>query len=535
MRWFHDLRLFAKLLLGFAATIAVSVVVGAVGMREIHLVADADRRMYEEVTLSLQAIGDARTSVQRIRYNLLGAAVATTPAERERFARTVLEHSRAIDSLLTYFETERVDDADRAAFAAVRAAFEATVPVRDRILALAGADSGAAAQALVLGEGRAKTLALDGAVNALLELHVREGAAMAAGNASLARRATTLMLVVIAVGIVLALGLARWIARRIAGDVGTVVARTEELRTVAIAGIGRAAAAIARGDVTQSESAAVSELDVRSNDEIGRLARATNGIITETRSAVADFDRARAALAAVVAETRTLIAAASEGRLAVRGDASRHQGAYRDMVQGLNDTLDAVVGPIDEAAAVLERVADRDLGARMTGAYRGDFARVKESINTAVTTLDAALEQVSSSSFQVTSAAGQITAGSQSLASGASQQAASLDEVSTSLGGLAAMAEQCAGGAADAVRVCERATVAVDAGSSEMQRLSRTIEKIKASSDETAKIVKTIDEIAFQTNLLALNAAVEAARAGDAGRGFAVVAEEVRSLAIRSA
>ena len=83
--------------------------------------------------------------------------------------------------------------------------------------------------------------------------------------------------------------------------------------------------------------------------------------------------------------------------------------------------------------------------------------------------------------------------------------------------------------------MAEAARVSTEKGVVGMRRLSESIERIKASSDETGKIVKTIDEIAFQTNLLALNAAVEAARAGDAGRGFAVVAEEVRNLAMRSA
>src|SRR5208283_4326255 len=100
---------------------------------------------------------------------------------------------------------------------------------------------------------------------------------------------------------------------------------------------------------------------------------------------------------------------------------------------------------------------------------------------------------------------------------------------------ISSMTKQNAIYASEAKRVAEAARTSADKGIESMNRMSSAISKIKTSSDSTAKIVKTIDEIAFQTNLLALNAAVEAARAGDAGAGFAVVADEVRNLAMRAA
>ena len=144
-------------------------------------------------------------------------------------------------------------------------------------------------------------------------------------------------------------------------------------------------------------------------------------------------------------------------------------------------------------------------------------------------------DTLSAGAEQTAAAAGQVSSASQSLAEGASEQAASLEETSSSLEEMSSMTQRNAANADQCNTLMSAAKETVGGMARATEEMSRTISKIKASSDDTAKIIKTIDEIAFQTNILALNAAVEAARAGEAGAGFAVVADEVRSLAQRCA
>jgi methyl-accepting chemotaxis protein len=313
------------------------------------------------------------------------------------------------------------------------------------------------------------------------------------------------------------------------------------------------AEAISKGDLNQ-------DTDFRRKDEIGDLAnsfgRMLDGLKEKTKAAeeiakgnlslkinvASDHDVLGLAmvnmvqsLSNVTSDLAMLTKSSLDGRLDVRAEAAKHEGDYGKIISGINDLLDAVVTPLNEAAAVLKAAADKNLTPRVKGDYKGRLAEFKDDINSTLETLDDALAQVTEAVAQVSSASSQIAVGSQSLAEGASEQASALEEVSSSLEELASMTRQNADNAKQAQALSGSARDSAYKGGDSMKKMTDAIGRIKESSDQTAKIVKTIDEIAFQTNLLALNAAVEAARAGEAGKGFAVVAEEVRSLAQRSA
>ncbi len=276
---------------------------------------------------------------------------------------------------------------------------------------------------------------------------------------------------------------------------------------------------------TTAQSVANGDLTVKaiahSSDEVGLVAESFHSIV-ET-------------LGAAVSELSGLVTAARSGNLKARSNAELFQGAYAELITGMNATLDAVSTPIDEAVNVLGRIARRDLQLKMNGNYSGAFETMKQSLNSAIEGLNESLSQVAIGAEQVNAASGQIANGSQALAQGASHQASALADISSSMEQMSASTKQNADNASIGRTLAEQSQASVQKGTEAMIRMGESIAKIKESSDATAKIVKTIDDIAFQTNLLALNAAVEAARAGDAGKGFAVVAEEVRNLAQRSA
>jgi methyl-accepting chemotaxis protein len=243
----------------------------------------------------------------------------------------------------------------------------------------------------------------------------------------------------------------------------------------------------------------------------------------------------RERLGAVHDEILKLSQGAADGQFDLRGDESRFEYAFRDMIVALNTLMGTADAGLRSTCDILGAVAQGDLTRTLDSQMHGRFQELQGSTNASISQVRGIVVDILETVSSITTAAGEIAGGNADLSSRTEQQAASLEETAASMEELTSTVRQNAENARSANQLAIGAADVAERGGRVVGQVVDTMDDIHQQSRRIGDIIGVIDGIAFQTNILALNAAVEAARAGEQGRGFAVVASEVRSLAQRSA
>jgi methyl-accepting chemotaxis protein len=563
---FARLRIGQKIVASFLLAIAIAAALALLAYTSAQRTAAAVKELTTvqiPSIIAMDAINEAHTDIWGA-TNGLSSSILGTPEIRKALLKRIDDAQGRIDAARKQYEPLPMSPAEAQGWKELQATWrqweEPTRTVRklveekDQLLASGMSSGGPRLLALdtqmldTLREAQKLAQEVSDKLAAITEINRREATALQREAEEGSSRANTLLVAGVALAAVALLVLGWLLSRSIGAIIGGLAREAKKLTDAVDAGQLRV-----RGDAaaTNFEFRGIVEGMNRTMDAFQKPIEVTADYVSRiskgdvppkiTDSYQGDFNAIKNALNtcveavnALVADAQQLSTAAMEGKLKTRADVSRHHGDFRKIVQGVNGTLDAVLAPIEEAAEVLEKLAARDLRARVKSAYQGEHAKIKEALNATAEALHDSLAQVAQAVSQVSSASAQIAASSQSVADGASEQASSLEETSSQLESMSSVTKQATDNAFQANGLAQNAKGAATEGAAAMDQMSGAMRKIKASAEGTSQIIKDINEIAFQTNLLALNAAVEAARAGEAGRGFAVVAEEVRSLALRS-